>query len=97
MALIERLMHIGPDEKNISVHEFAAAMYEVAFGPRTLAQLKAHYQTDVADDVDIDALAAKVTGSDLSKFRQVFEFEQVFILAEHGRFDGLRVPLQGNK
>ena len=86
MALIERLMGnpFEPDQdRKVSVHEFCSAMYEVAFGPRTLAQIKTYYAMDAADSAEADALAALVTGGDLAKFRRIEEFHHVFILAEH--------------
>jgi len=86
MALIERLMGqpFEPDhERRISVHEFCSAMYEVAFGPRTLAQIKTYYAMDAADELEADLLAALVVGGDLAKFRKVEEFHHVLILAEH--------------
>jgi hypothetical protein len=85
MALIERLMG-EPFEmdplRRMAVHEFAAAAYEVAFGPRTVAQIKQYYQMTPADEADFDALMAQVTGTDAQRHRIVFQFEQVLILAE---------------
>lgn len=85
MPLIERLMGSPFDldaSRKIAVHEFAAACYEVAFGPRTVAQIKSYYNMDVADATEFDTLTAQVSGTDAVKHRIVFQFEQVFILAE---------------
>jgi hypothetical protein len=85
MALVERLMGIPfePDQaRKIAVHEFAAGCYEVAFGPRTVAEIKAYYAMTPEDAAEFDALAAKITGTDAVKHRLVFQIEQVFILAE---------------
>lgn len=44
MALVERIMGepFEPDHaKRITTHEFTAWCYESAFGPRTVAQIKA--------------------------------------------------------
>lgn len=86
MALIERLMGepfiAQGSGLKIPVHTFAAACYEVAFGPRTVAQLKTYWNMDTADAAEFDAIVAKVTGTDAVKHRVVFQFEQVLILAE---------------
>ena len=55
---------------------------EVAFGPRTVAQIKTHWQMSVADAAEFDLMAAMVTGADLQKFRKIFEFEQVCMLGQ---------------
>lgn len=89
MALIERLMgepfETDPARK-IAVHQFAAMVYEVAFGPRTVAQIKSYYAMTPADAAEFDTLAAMVTGTDAVKHRIVFQFEQIFLLGE------MRVP-----
>jgi len=88
MALIDRLMGLAPDgvtpdpQGKISVHEFAAACFEVAFGPRTVAEMKSYYTMSAEDATELDALIAKVTGTDAIKHRVIFMFEQVLILAE---------------
>jgi hypothetical protein len=85
MALIERLMGILPEpRRKIPVHEFTAACYEIAFGPRTVAQIKAYYAMEAADAAEFDLLVAQVSGTDAVKHRQIFQFEQILILAEHG-------------
>jgi hypothetical protein len=85
MALIERLMG-PPDEpdltKKIPVHQFAAACYEIAFGPRTVAQIKTYWAMSPADASEFDALVALVSGTDAVKHRLIFQIEQVFLLAE---------------
>lgn len=94
MALIDRLMHFDPDDaRNMSVHEFAAACFEVMEARRTVAQVKAYYAMDAADGVEFDALIAKVSGTDLAKFKTVFSFEQVLILAE-GHVTGYSTPTE---
>jgi hypothetical protein len=85
MALVERIMGdpFEPDHaRKITVHEFAAASYEVAFGPRTMAEIKNYYDMSPEDAAEFDALTAKVTGTDAQRHRLVFQIEQVFILAE---------------
>ena len=84
MALIERLMGTGEPRNKIPVHEFTAACYEIAFGPRTVAQIKSYYNMDVAAAAEFDLLVAKVTGADAVRHRIIFQFEQVLILAETG-------------
>lgn len=89
MALIERLMGepFEPDPaRKIAVHQFAAACYEVAFGPRTVAQIKSYYAMTTEDEADFDALTALVVGADAARHRIVFQMEQVLMLAE------MRVP-----
>ena len=83
MALIERIMGtpFEPDpQRRIPVHEFAAWCYESAFGPRTVAEIK-------EDAAEFDAIIAKITGTDATRHRLVFQLEQIFILAE------VRAPL----
>jgi len=90
MALIERLMKWEPESvwgPNISSHLFAATCYEVAFGPRTVAQIKAHWNMGPADAAEFDLMVAMVAGADAVKFRKIFEFEQVCMLGQ------ARVPL----
>src|SRR5690349_12424011 len=85
MALIERLMgepFEADSAKRIPVHQFAAACYEIAFGPRTVAQIKTYYNMSAADATEFDALVAKVTGTDPVRHRIIFQFEQVLLLAE---------------
>jgi hypothetical protein len=85
MALIERLMGapFEPDHaRKITVHEFAASVYEVAFGPRTVAQIKTYYAMSPEEAAEFDLLAAQVTGTDAVKHRTIFQFEQIFLLAE---------------
>jgi hypothetical protein len=85
MALIERLMG-DPFEPNhalkIPVHQFAAACYEIAFGPRTVAQIKTYWAMDAATATEFDAMVALVTGTDAVKHRTIFQIEQVLLLAE---------------
>lgn len=87
-AIVERLMGAPfetDDSRKIPVHEFAAACFEIAFGPRTVAQIKTYYNMTSADANEFDAMVGLVTGgsSDAVKHRIIFQFEQVFILAEH--------------
>jgi hypothetical protein len=85
MALIERLMGFPdePDpERKIPVHQFTAACYEVAFGPRTVAQIKAYYTMDTADAAEFDQLVALVSGTDAVRHRTIFQIEQILLLAE---------------
>jgi hypothetical protein len=85
MSLIERLMG-PPDEPDsslkIPVHQFTAACYEVAFGPRTVAQMKTYWAMDTATATEFDAIVALVTGTDAVKHRIIFQIEQVLLLAE---------------
>lgn len=85
MALIERLMGppFEPDEsRHIAVHQFAASGYEVAFGPRTVAQIKNYYAMTPEDAAEFDQLIALVTGTDAQRHRLIFQWEQVLLLAE---------------
>lgn len=85
MALVERIMGqpFEPDHaRKIPVHEFAAYVYETAFGPRTVAELKAAYAMTPEDGAELDQIIAKIQGIDATKHRLVFQLEQVFILAE---------------
>jgi hypothetical protein len=85
MALVERLMgepFEADPARHIAVHQFAASAYEVAFGPRTVAQIKSYYQMTPEDAAEFDLLVAQVTGTDAQRHRIVFQFEQVFLLAE---------------
>ena len=85
MALIERLMGapFEPDPaRRITVHEFAAWCYESAFGPRTVAEIKAYFAMTLEDAAEFDAIIAKITGTDATRHRLVFQLEQIFILAE---------------
>jgi hypothetical protein len=85
MALVERIMGepFEPDPaRRIPVHEFAAWCYESAFGPRTVAEIKAYFAMTTEDAAEFDAIIAKITGTDAQRHRLVFQLEQVFILAE---------------
>jgi hypothetical protein len=82
MSLVERLM--GLEDPKISVHEFAASCFEIVFGPRTVQQTKTYYKMDAAAQAEFDSLMSTVKGTDMKRFRTIFMFEQVFILAEHG-------------
>ncbi len=84
MALVERLMHLDPDEsRDMGVHAFFAAAVEINAGEITVTQLKNHLNTTVEDDVDLDALIAMLTGLSIAD-RQVLlnRWHSVFILAE---------------
>lgn len=83
MALIERLIHIDPDQtRHIAVHEFVAVIFEIAFGPRTKAEIKTYYNMTQEDKDEFDDLADTVSGTELQKFKRIFEFEQVLLCAE---------------
>jgi hypothetical protein len=85
VALIERVMGepFEPDSaRKIAVHQFAACSYEVAFGPRTVAQIKSYYAMTPEDAAEYDLLVAQVVGTDAQRHRIVFQFEQIFLLAE---------------
>lgn len=85
MALIERLMgqpHEPDVTKKMPVHQFTAACYEIAFGPRTVAQIKTYYAMDTETATEFDALVAKVVGTDAVRHRIIFQIEQVMLLAE---------------
>jgi hypothetical protein len=98
MALVERLMHWGnqsgdsepPDFEPIGrfmpVHQFFAAVFEVAEGPRTAAQIKTFYEMTPADETDFDALIALSPAGDAARALYVESIHAVFLLA------GQRVP-----
>lgn len=85
MALIERLMGppFAPDaSRHIVVHPFAASGYEVAFGPRSVAQITQYYEMTPEDAAECDTMIALVTGTDAQRHRLIFQWEQVLLLAE---------------
>lgn len=86
MALVERLMHLEADEtRNISVHEFFAAVGEMMYGNLTATQVKNHYAMTAEDLVDWDALAAQIPAPSQVGNRALFieHIHSAFILAEH--------------
>ena len=95
MSLIERLMgladdgispapdeNVDPTKSKIAVHTFAAACFEIALGPRTVAQIKSYWQMDTACAAEFDLMAAQVIGTQAAKLQIIFQFEQVMILSE---------------
>ena len=85
MALLERIMGepFEPDHaRRIPVHEFTAWCFESAFGPRTVAEIKAYFDMTPEDAAEFDAIIAKITGTDAQRHRLIFQLEVVFILAE---------------
>ena len=92
MGLVERLMHIDPDEdRSLAVHSFFAAAVEISTGNMTVAQLKSGLNTTPEDDVDLDAMIATVTGSQANRLMQLERIHAVFILAE----DSTSAPIPG--
>jgi hypothetical protein len=68
--------------RHITVHQFFAAAFEVAEGPRTRAQMKAFYNMTAEDEVDFDALVDTVSGNDGARALTLESFHVVFLLAE---------------
>lgn len=82
MAIVERLMQTDPDPtRHIAVHTFFAAVAEVNSGHLTLQQVKNYLNTTAADDVELDAMAALVTGDQANRLEMIGRFHAVFILA----------------
>jgi hypothetical protein len=93
MALIERIMHWGnkkqdtepptfePSDRHIAVHQFFAAVFEVAEGPRTRQQIKDFYSMTAADEADFDALADQVSGATGARALVLEGYHAVFLLA----------------
>ncbi len=85
MALVERLMHVDPDEaRHIAVHEFFASITELLYGKLTAAQIQAHYAMTPEDLADWDALAAQIPPSNQTAARAMWteHIHSAFILAE---------------
>ncbi len=83
--LIERLMHLDPDEsRHMGVHAFFAAMVELAEGEITSAQVKSFLNMTVEDEVDFDALVALAPSSAADRSVYVNRVHAVFTLAEMG-------------
>ncbi len=83
MALIERLMHTDPDAaRHIPVHAFFAAMAEINSGNLTAAQVKSFLNTTAADDLELDALIAGVSGGIAAREQYINGIHAVFILSE---------------
>lgn len=86
MALVERIMHWETEPANrwISVHEFFAALSELAGGALTVAQIKSYYQMTPEDEVDFDALVALSPKSTEGRMMLVDRVHSIFLLGETG-------------
>ena len=85
MALVERIMGepFEPDStRHIPVHAFTAWCFESAFGPRTVAEIKAYFAMTPEDAAEFDAIIAKITGTQASRLQGILQLEEVFLLAE---------------
>lgn len=83
MALVERLMHLDPDEsRNMAVHTFFAALTEMANGKLTSAQIQTYYNMTTEDLVDWNAVAALMPSQVANKALFVEHIHAAFILAE---------------
>jgi len=71
----------APQNIKIPVHTFFAACHEVAFGPRTLAQIESYFNMDAATIVEFELLTALVIGNDATKLKILQGFDAVFVLA----------------
>ena len=88
MALVERLMHLDPDEtRNVAVHTFFAAVDEILYGNLTQAQVQSYFNMTAEDLVDWNALAAQFPSQVANKVVYAEHIHAAFILAED------RVPL----
>ncbi len=88
MTFVERLMHLDPEpDRDLSVHSFFAAAVEINAGNMTRAQLKSGLNMTPADEVDFDAIADTVTGSQAARLMALERIHAVFILAEDSKSD----------
>ncbi len=91
MGLVERLMHLDTEDRDLAVHSFFAAAVEIDAGFMTVAQLKNGLNTTAEDDADLDAMIANVTGSQSNRLAMIERIHAVFILAE----DSESAPIPG--
>jgi len=84
MSLVERLMHQDTDARNMSVHEFFAAVTELLYGNLTAAQVQNHYAMTEDDLADWSALAAQIPDTNQTAARALYveHLHAAFILAE---------------
>jgi hypothetical protein len=94
VALIERLMRWGhdrpdtepptfePPERWMTVHQFFAAAFEVAQGPRTAQEIKNYYNMTPADEVEFDIIVANAPSSAAQLALYLESLHAVFMLAE---------------
>ena len=62
MALVERLCQVEEDyTRNIAYEPFVAGLVSVLSGAHTIAQVKAFYQMDAADEAEFDTLVDRIT------------------------------------
>lgn len=85
MSLTSRIMHEEsvPNTDWISVHEFFAAMCELAGGALTKAQIETYYNMSSEDIAEFDALTALSPNSIAGRMMLVDRVHSIFILAEH--------------
>ncbi len=83
MALVERLMHLDPDEsRNMAVHTFFASLTEMVSGKITGAQIQTYYAMTAEDLVDWNAMASLMPVPIADKALFLEHIHAAFILAE---------------
>lgn len=84
MALIERFF--SDSERKIPVHQFMAAMQELARGKMTRADVEVMFVMDDADKVDLSSLITRyqTKTTNLDKFAFAHALHDILLLAEAG-------------
>ncbi|MCB0257041.1 MAG: hypothetical protein KDI55_25255 [Anaerolineae bacterium] len=86
MALIDRLAGLGDPEANqkLSVNAFHSAMYELAAGVVTKAQVVSYFELDASEEAELDWLIGRYNAQPnaAAKERFIELLRVVFILAE---------------
>jgi hypothetical protein len=87
MTLIPRLDQTDPDpERHIPIHEWSAAMWFLAKGEFTKAQLVEAYTITVSDEVQLDQLITHYLGLPVSEQQEYHStVESAGILLEAGQ------------
>ena len=84
MALFNRL--IGTEEPKLSVHAFAAVIFDYVAGEVTRAEIISAFGITAAEEAALDTVLAKVDGLANATAKKVWclELENVLILGEGG-------------
>lgn len=84
MALFARL--VGTEEPKLSVHAFAAALFDYVDGEATSAQIASAFGLSAAEQTDLGAVLTKIDGLATTAARHFWTVrcERVLMLAEGG-------------
>jgi hypothetical protein len=84
--LFDRLFPTDPNEENIAVHYFFAAMVDYAYGETTRAQIIAYWSLDSEAQADLNVLCDAVDAlpGTIAKVSFATELHSVMMFAEAG-------------